>query len=75
MKAIYFPTEEDVRNAYQQGEEAVVALFRDMIQTMTILAERVQVLEDRLARNSRNSGKPPSSDGLPVPGTGEQASA
>jgi len=67
MKTIHFPTEEDVRNAYQQGEEAVVALFRDVIQNMIILAERVQFLEDRLARNSRNSGKPPSSDGLSKP--------
>ena len=67
MKTIQFPAEDDVRNAYHQGEEAVVALFRDMIQSMTILAERVQVLEDRLARNSRNSGKPPSSDGLSKP--------
>jgi len=49
MKPIQFPTEEDVRNAYHQGEEAVVALFRDMIHNMIILAERVQVLEDRLA--------------------------
>jgi len=49
MTPIQFPTEEDVRNAYQQGEEAVVALFREMIQNMAILADRVQVLEDRLA--------------------------
>jgi len=67
MTPIQFPTEEDVRNAYQQGEEAVVALFREMIQNMAILADRVQVLEDRLAKNSRNSGKPPSSDGLNKP--------
>jgi transposase len=67
MTNIQFPTEKDVRNAYHQGEEAVVALFRDMIQNMAILAERVQVLEDRLTKNSRNSGKPPSSDGLNKP--------
>lgn len=67
MKPIHFPTEEEVRNAYRQGEEAVMALFREMIQTMTIVTERVQVLEDRLAKNSRNSGKPPSSDGLNKP--------
>lgn len=64
---MHFPTEEDVRNAYHQGEEAVVTLFREMIQNMIILAERVQVLEDRLAKNSRNSGKPPSSEALNKP--------
>ena len=67
MTPIHFPTEEDIRNAYRQGEEAVVALFLELIRTMIILAERVQVLEDRLAKNSRNSGKPPSSDGLSKP--------
>ena len=67
MKPIHFPTEDEVHEAYQQGEEAIVALFREMIQNMIILAERVQILEDRLAKNSRNSGKPPSSDGLNKP--------
>jgi len=49
MISIHFPTEDEVRNAYHQGEEAVVALFREMIRNMLILAERVQKLEDRLA--------------------------
>jgi transposase len=31
------------------------------------LAERIQKLEDQLAKNSRNSGKPPSSDGYDQP--------
>jgi transposase len=67
MTPIHFPTEEDIRNAYHQGEEAVVALFLGLIRNMIILAERLQVLEDRLAKNSRNSEKPPSSDGLNKP--------
>jgi len=49
MTPIHSPTEDEIRQAYQQGEEAVVALFREMILTMHILAERVQKLEDRLA--------------------------
>lgn len=72
MTPIHFPTEDEIRQAYHQGEEAVVALFREIILNMHILVERVQKLEDHVAKNSSNSGKPPSSDGLPVPGTGEQ---
>ena len=49
MTPFNFPTEDEIRYAYHQGEEAVVALFREMILNMHILAERVQVLEDRLA--------------------------
>lgn len=67
MKTINFPTEDEIRQAYHQGEEAVVALFYEMIENMRILAESVQKLEDRLAKNSSNSGKPPSSDGLNKP--------
>ncbi len=67
MTPINFPTEDEIRQAYRQGEEAVVALFREIILNMHILADRVQKLEDRLAKNSGNSGKPPSSDGLSKP--------
>jgi transposase len=58
------PSREDIHQAYLQGEEAVVALFE---QTIVRLAERVQALEDQLAKNSHNSSKPPSSDGLKKP--------
>jgi transposase len=58
------PSREDIHEAYLQGEEAVVALFE---QTVIQLAERVQALEDQLAKNSHNSSKPPSSDGLKKP--------
>ena len=58
------PSREDIHQAYLQGEEAVVALFE---QTIGQLAERVQALEDQVAKNSRNSSKPPSSDGLKKP--------
>jgi len=67
MTPVHFPTEDEVRDAYRQGEEAVMALFREVVLNMNILAERVQKPEDRLAKNSGNSGKPPSSDGLSKP--------
>jgi len=61
------PGEEEIRAAYQQGEEAVVALFMQTMSIIEVLAARVKVLEDRLAKNSGNSSKPPSSDGYNKP--------
>ncbi len=58
------PTRAEIHEAYLQGEEAVVALFE---RTIGQLALRVQALEDQVVRNSRNSSKPPSSDGLKKP--------
>ncbi|MCL4276004.1 MAG: IS66 family transposase [Anaerolineales bacterium] len=67
MTEPHLPNRDEVRAAYQQGEEAVVELVNGLIKIIAGLAERVQVLEDQLAKNSRNSGKPPSSDGLKKP--------
>lgn len=58
------PNEAEIRAAYQAGEEAVVALMKKQVEVVVELAKRVQVLEDQLAKNSGNSSKPPSSDGL-----------
>ena len=58
---------EEIREIYRQGEEAVVALIQQIIATNRALEARVQALEDQLAKNSRNSGKPPSSDGYNKP--------
>jgi hypothetical protein len=60
MSSFQLPTEEEIREAYRQGEAAVMALFQT---TFLAIVERIQKLEDQLAKNSRNSGKPPSSDG------------
>jgi transposase len=58
------PSETDIRAAYQQGVEAVILLFQ---QTFLELSERLQQMEDRLSKNSSNSGKPPSTDGYEKP--------
>lgn len=64
MSEIRLPGEKEIREAYREGEEAVVSLFQ---RTILMLAERIQKLEDQLAKNSSNSGKPPSSDGYVQP--------
>src|SRR4030066_1653206 len=61
MEPIRLPSEEEISAAYDQGKEAVIALF---FATFRKLAERMQAQEDRLAKDSHNSSKPPSSDGL-----------
>jgi transposase len=64
MGPLHLPTDEEIREAYNQGQEAVIMLFHEVIGQ---LAGRIQGLEDRVAKNSQNSGKPPSSDGLNKP--------
>jgi len=61
MEPIRLPSDEEIGAAYDQGKEAVIALFNA---TVCKLAERMQALEGQLAKNSRNSSKPPSSEGL-----------
>src|SRR4030067_2039489 len=60
--------------ALQQGPEAVIALFEAqnavVCQQRAIIEQflpRLQALEDQINKNSRNSSKPPSSDGLKKP--------
>ncbi|MHC1784175.1 MAG: DUF6444 domain-containing protein [Anaerolineaceae bacterium] len=61
------PTEAEVRAAYREGEEAVVELFHRMNATIIQLIGRIQTLANQIAKNSSNSGKPPSSDGYNKP--------
>ena len=61
MEPLRIPSEAEVRGAFREGEEAVVKLF---FETLGKLAERIQRLEDQIVKNSGNSSKPPSSDGL-----------
>ncbi len=64
METFRLPSEEEIWVAFRQGEDAVVQIVSGLIQVIVMLAARVQALEDQLAKNSSNSGKPPSSDGL-----------
>ena len=65
------PTDEDIHTAFEKGELAVMDLFYDVVRQMSELAqqlakqgEALQALQARLAKDSRNSSKPPSSDGV-----------
>jgi transposase len=53
---------EEFRTVYDSGFEATFALVQSLWHNIDALSARVQQLEDRLAKNSRNSSKPPSSD-------------
>jgi transposase len=64
MEPFKLPSDEEISAAYEEGVEAVIGLFH---LTVGQLAARVQTLEDRLSKNSLNSGKPPSCDGLAKP--------
>src|SRR6266516_906594 len=61
------PNPEDVHAAYLQGEESVLAMVEALTVLILNLQAGVETLEDQLGKNSRNSSKPPSSDGLQKP--------
>jgi transposase len=67
MTEPHLPNRDEIQAAYQQGEEGVIELVNGLIKIIAGLAGRVQELEDQLAKNSGNSGKPPSSDGFKKP--------
>jgi len=67
---IQLPSHAHIKETFLQGEEAVVALFDEFGTELIELAEQLQKqgdvireLQARLAKNSKNSSKPPSSDG------------
>jgi transposase len=67
MTPAALPTHAEIRAAYHQGEDAVLALFDGVSTIVRVLEARLQTLEDQHAKNSRNSSKPPASDGFQKP--------
>ncbi len=64
MKAL---TPKEALAIYHAGPEMVVQVLCEFSVRIVMLEERVKALEEQLAQNSRNSSKPPSSDGLNKP--------
>ncbi len=67
---LQMPTHEEIKIAYQEGEASVIALFDQVNAQVMLLADALEkqgaVIEElraQLAKDSSNSGKPPSSDG------------
>src|SRR5438874_2066563 len=64
------PTDDAIHTAFKKGEAAIMELFHNVADQMTALAQQLakqgevlHELQARLAKSSRNSSKPPSSDG------------
>lgn len=57
---------EEIKSVYEQGPDAVVALVESLVsgfqQQIEQLRSEIKELKDRLALNSDNSSKPPSSN-------------
>ena len=64
MPETHLPRPDEVRAAYREGEEAVVKLFMGLEAMYQVQEARIRELEARLNKDSHNSSKPPTSDGL-----------
>lgn len=60
-------TRQEAEAIYDAGKDTVVRVLLMMDARIHALEERVLSLENQLAKNSRNSSKPPSSDGFKKP--------
>jgi len=58
---------DDLNRLVRSSPDSIVELVLVLQQTVHDLSERVNELEHQLKKNSRNSSKPPSSDGLKKP--------
>ena len=55
---------EEIREVNAQGEDAVIALVEKLVDKIIQLESRLEVLENQVNKTSKNSSKPPSSDGF-----------
>jgi len=55
---------EKIQAIYQRGEEAVIGLVEGLEEKIVELEKRLEELENQLKKDSKNSSKPPSSDGF-----------
>ncbi len=67
---LQLPTDNEICAAFEKGQAAILDLFHDVSRQVQELAQQLakqgeilQELQARLAKNSDNSSKPPSSDG------------
>ena len=58
---------EQIITLYQAGPDAVISLVEYLQESIELLSKRIDALELQAKTNSRNSSKPPSSDGLVRP--------
>ena len=63
------PTDISSTQLNKLDKETLIATILGMRQMIVQQASQIQELQDQLAKNSKNSGKPPSSDGLKKPRT------
>ena len=70
------PTEDEILEAHHQGGKAIIQLFartfqgvQEMQAELQAVKAELQALKGQLNKNSKNSSKPPSSDGLKKPRT------
>jgi transposase len=56
--------EDEIRAVYRQGEDAVVSLVTQLLERLETVESRLEALEKRPKKTSRNSHKPPSGDGF-----------
>lgn len=57
-------SDDEIRAVYADGEDAVVSLVRQLLNRLDSLESRLETLEGRTKKTSRNSHKPPSGDGF-----------